>query len=373
MDADRIDREAKRLLARCRELAGSGRPERLEALWDGDTEGWMLGLHLTVTRRLGWTKRVWVETLRYGGDIRLFTGEVPPWPEALVAQRLAAELQQAYGCELWFPSPNDPDDQNPSYAERDAATSCADCSKLFLPSNSPYLPKEVCYHCHLEREQRAKLLREPSEDIRSRQLSATFVVEDRRLGGFSFGFASEPFRQFTAELAEILPGFDPLIEQRLETATIAAIARRARSEVDELLQSYQPPRESRAPLFDVEWEGRTLQLDLHLNREHRMLREAIGKATSFAKASSEGAVLELINNIGIKYRDFGVLCWIRSRDECPSEAAIVEHWAERLGGPGAVTASFERLIDAGCLTREAGVLSATAKGLRIDGPEESPR
>lgn len=58
----------------------AGRPTVLEALWDGDTQGWFLVLNLySETGKLIW-KNEKVQQLgivSFGGDIRLFTGQVP--------------------------------------------------------------------------------------------------------------------------------------------------------------------------------------------------------------------------------------------------------------------------------------------------------
>lgn len=57
----------------------SGRPTVLEALWDGDTQGWFLILNLyTVSGKYFW-KKVTKKNLgivRFGGDIRLLAERV---------------------------------------------------------------------------------------------------------------------------------------------------------------------------------------------------------------------------------------------------------------------------------------------------------
>jgi hypothetical protein len=56
----------------------------VEALWDGDTEGWYVVLFAIVRRpgrRHERFDEVSLTVLRHGGDIRLFNGQVPPWPE----------------------------------------------------------------------------------------------------------------------------------------------------------------------------------------------------------------------------------------------------------------------------------------------------
>jgi hypothetical protein len=113
-----VERVALEWLARIAELPG--RHVAIEALWDGDTHGWFLRITLVthsdespawgyVTSEDGHFARP-LGMLRYGGDIRLFNGQVPPWPEAIVARRAGARVADALGLKLWFPSPNEPRD-----------------------------------------------------------------------------------------------------------------------------------------------------------------------------------------------------------------------------------------------------------------------
>ena len=152
-----VEAEVERLFAMCKKKLRTkkGGSFVLEALWDGDTTGWFLDLNLLAVRADGsLLAKHAIASLRYGGDIRLFNGQVPPWPETRVAQHLAERLADVSPCQLWFPSPDEPDDDNPTYVERGLAIQCADCDKLIMPPTSEFLPKDCCYHCHLRREKR---------------------------------------------------------------------------------------------------------------------------------------------------------------------------------------------------------------------------
>ncbi|WP_315818201.1 hypothetical protein [Paraflavitalea speifideaquila] len=87
------------ILEREIENAG-GRPTVLEALWDGDTEGWFLVLNLYFeTGRYFWKsekiKRLGV--VSFGGDNRLFSGAVPAWPEAECTKEWGKRLPKNMG------------------------------------------------------------------------------------------------------------------------------------------------------------------------------------------------------------------------------------------------------------------------------------
>ena len=163
------------------------RPSAFQALWDGDTQGW--GLCLQVVHRAGakHTSTLLV-FLRFGGDIRLFNGQVPPWPEAAVGAELGEALARHYGVPFFFPSPREPDDGCPNWWEQDKAIHCEDCDKLIIPTDSPHLPKEVCYPCHIKREADEKVRKdEPSSPDgvtnparKGRRLRASELCIERR-------------------------------------------------------------------------------------------------------------------------------------------------------------------------------------------------
>jgi hypothetical protein len=82
------------------------RPAAIEALWDGDSEGWMVYL-LAVT--LEPRAEHHLAIVQHGTDIRLFNGEVPPWPEALEASTIGRRLAERFGVPFHFASPEKPD------------------------------------------------------------------------------------------------------------------------------------------------------------------------------------------------------------------------------------------------------------------------
>lgn len=97
----------------------TSRPTVLVALWDGDTRGWCLFASVRYANEHG---NLWSEVLRFGGDIRFFEGKMCPPPEAVFVQKLASELQARFGTRLYFPAPEKPDDEHPSWEEYNAVT-----------------------------------------------------------------------------------------------------------------------------------------------------------------------------------------------------------------------------------------------------------
>jgi hypothetical protein len=83
-----------------------GRTVAIEALWDGDSDGWCVDLtaltdHPAAEHRLA--------TIRHGSDMRLFNGTVPPWPEAQEATTVGRALAEHLRVPFHFASPDQPD------------------------------------------------------------------------------------------------------------------------------------------------------------------------------------------------------------------------------------------------------------------------
>src|SRR5689334_18070119 len=81
-------------------------PQVVEALWDGDTQGWFLCL--TVRGAPSETDKSHHANLLIlrgsGGDIRLFNGQVPPWPESVVIGFVGEEIGKELNIPFYFPS-----------------------------------------------------------------------------------------------------------------------------------------------------------------------------------------------------------------------------------------------------------------------------
>ncbi|MEV6927412.1 hypothetical protein AB0M46_23305 [Dactylosporangium sp. NPDC051485] len=90
----------------------------VEAFWDGDTQGWFVVL-VAIVRRPGRSHDHFDEApltvLQHGSDIRLFNGQVPPWPEAQQAIEQGRAVAQHVGVPFHFASPGEPSDDMPRW------------------------------------------------------------------------------------------------------------------------------------------------------------------------------------------------------------------------------------------------------------------
>ncbi|MFE1795636.1 hypothetical protein ACFW9L_05660 [Streptomyces sp. NPDC059517] len=114
--ADRIvrqpepPRDVESLAALIGELPG--KPAAVEAVWDGDTTGWFVELLAILDAPASEAR---LAMIRHGSDLRLFNGQVPPWPEAAEATRTGTALAARFGVPFHFASPDKPDDQAPRW------------------------------------------------------------------------------------------------------------------------------------------------------------------------------------------------------------------------------------------------------------------
>ncbi|WP_225850777.1 hypothetical protein, partial [Streptomyces sp. HPF1205] len=83
-----------------------GRAVAIEALWDGDSDGWCVDL-MALTDDPPAEHRL--AGIRHGSDMRLFNGSVPPWPEAQEAATIGRALAEHFDVPFHFASPDRPD------------------------------------------------------------------------------------------------------------------------------------------------------------------------------------------------------------------------------------------------------------------------
>lgn len=121
----------------------------IQAMWDGDTIGWLIRLEGVFI--IGDEYRI--ITLAFirdqKGDFRLFSGQVPPWPESYRAIQLGQKLADLEKVPFHFPSPNWPELYCASWELLEKSIPCSVCGiPLIQDQNIPW--RGMCYHCHLE-------------------------------------------------------------------------------------------------------------------------------------------------------------------------------------------------------------------------------
>jgi hypothetical protein len=103
-------RDVETLAARIRGLPGQ--LAAVEAVWDGDTDGWFVVLVAVMDFPAG---EVELAMIRHGSDLRVLNGRVPPWPEAQEALTTGTALAGRFSVPFHFASPDEPDDEAPRW------------------------------------------------------------------------------------------------------------------------------------------------------------------------------------------------------------------------------------------------------------------
>lgn len=136
-----------------RVIVDSGaKPHAIEAIWDGDTNGWFVCLAADCATLIDGRETrldLHLGVFEDGGDIRLFNGQVPPWPEAVAAKTVGTAVAQHFGVPFYFPSPVYPEAYCPRWHEQQLATPCGRCGIPLLQGDAcPW--RGVCSQCSLE-------------------------------------------------------------------------------------------------------------------------------------------------------------------------------------------------------------------------------
>lgn len=142
-------------------------PVAIEAFWDGDTAGWFVVLvviYLDGSAQGRQHRDLDLAVMRgEGGDLRIFDGEVPPWPEAVRAKVAGEDLAARLGIPFFFASPEHPEDECPRWWEQSQSYPCRRCGIALLQRDRcPW--RGACYHCHLaEKEEKREAQRSPEQ------------------------------------------------------------------------------------------------------------------------------------------------------------------------------------------------------------------
>lgn len=355
---DSLDKEIKK---------AGGNPIVLEALWDGDTNGWYLLLYLhTVTSRFFSLERRQRHCL---GGVSILEGQQyytgDKLTVALIAEELGRQAAQKYQLTFYFPSKDDEDDDCPSWEERHLGIACEDCSKLILPRESPYIPREVCYRCHQKREHNESLRKaEPADDGYNFYLS-------RGDEYINLGYCTR-FEDFI-----IAPFIENKVRQRLTKDTISIITLdladilvlkgELEAALEKLLLAYEKPyieekKRKFIGTYRIEYRGQEYELMNRRNGAYSAIADYVSNIKNAEKAITEGYIYQFFFKQGITYRDDSVLRFIYYVcDGSATISGVQDRYAGQLSLTE-VAATIEKLVQIGCITISGEWVSITKLG-----------
>jgi len=355
---DSLDKEIRK---------AGGKPVVLEALWDGDTNGWYLLLYLhTVTSRFFFLKD---RQQHFLGEVVVPEGQQYYTEDKLTVALMAEELgqlaAQKYQLTFYFPSKDNEDDDCPSWTERHLGILCEDCSKLILPRESPYLPKEVCYHCQLKRERDESLRKAaPADDGYNFYLSSN----DQYI---KVGYCTK-FEDFT-----IAPFIQDKVRQRLtediisiitlNLADILILKDELETALEPLLLAYEKPYIEKKFIgtYKIEHRGQEYELMDRSNDSHIAIAGFVSNIKNAEKAIAEGYTFQFFFKQGITYRDDSFLRFIHYVcSGATTISGVQDRYAGQLSS-AEVAATIEKLMQIGCITISGERVSITRLGMCI--------
>ncbi len=121
----------------------------IQAMWDGDSIGWLIRVEGVFVARNEYRRLLLAFSRDLKGDIQLFTGQTPPWPDCQRAIQLGQKLADLEKVPFHFPSPNWPELYCASWEQLDKSTPCSVCGiPLMQEQDIPW--RGMCHHCHFK-------------------------------------------------------------------------------------------------------------------------------------------------------------------------------------------------------------------------------
>jgi len=240
---------------------------------------------------------------------------VPPYPQAQRAAEIGEKLKEKYGIEFFFPSPTLPEDDCPRWLERDQAIRCGDCGILIIPTDSKYLPKDICYNCHLTRESNRKFI----EDEPGYTSLAKFFERDQEL---KFHNATNSYS--SDELLNVILEVHGLEEEevvedgilKVDTSELIPVRDRLEDLIDTWLPEYMPVDGARWARWKeqgvvLKYKGKEYKFLLLIDPRSEKARSWIPSYHSVNQAIDRGEQLLLVFGQGLTYRDAEMIRYIR--------------------------------------------------------------
>lgn len=351
--------------------AVSGRPLAIEALWDGDTEGWFLDIYVVCASAdaEGGYSETHLGCLRYGGDFRLFEGTVPPWPEAAVAKLAGERVARELSLEFYFPSPDSPDDDCPHWWEREQAIPCRTCGKPLVPNRGPYVPADQCSPCHSQEQGRKRLMADAP--VENRYIWCAAVEEENVVPLLMFNL-DRSRSELLERLAAALLRQDPPVQlsehmdATLPAEVAADIAAWNDREIDSRLDSYSPradlPEWAASPRV-ITWRGVQQTIQTRFNQVGEDIDGLVRYREVFRKCARARG-LRIVGNGGMSDRDDSFLRYI-SRSGAVNVADLRAAFPFLAGD--AVEGTLAKMEQFGCLARQGQDIQLLPKGKVLAG------
>lgn len=346
-----------------------GKPTVLEALWDGDTQGWYLLLYIYTVSGHIFNKK---ETRHFLGEVSISPGMEHftngKWTVAELAKNFGEKAKRKYNVTFYFPSQIDADNDCPKWTDRHLAVHCADCNKLIIPTSSPYLPKDICYNCHLKREQNERIVNEqPYDDGVTIYLSKNDEYDN-------IGYCSN-FKDFT-----IAPFINDKVQEQLTENAISVVTLdkpdilelndALEAELNRKLENYikpviDDPMSRFVKTYKVNYNGIEYELADRFNNDHNEISNLIYSLQTNQKAIENNYEYKIYFKKGITHRDDTILRFVNYISKGTTDIKSINEHYKKILTELEVARTIEKLKEIGCLEIKENVVTITKTGKSI--------
>jgi hypothetical protein len=346
------------------QLAG-GRPIVLEALWEGNITGWylMLSLYIEPDKRFNIKSNyVQLGTVSFGGDSRLFTGEVPAWPEAELAKEWGHKAATKYGLVFYFPSDKEPDDDCPTWIQKHRAIHCADCNKLIIPTDSPYLPKDICHNCHLTRELNNKIKQNTPADKGGYVYLSNGEWHELQMSCTEYtSLIIYPYVQHYIEQQQTAKSIDRIF---IDGHDIVELKVHLNNELEKMLTSYRErvlddKLKQTSFRFVLDYQGSSYNLR---KGEYFDASALIGAIEATEEAILKQHQFEIIIKNDFTYRDNNLLLFIKHTGKGNTSVTAINKQYTDVLTEQEIAITLQKLEQAGCISVQEGNVQITTIG-----------
>lgn len=331
----------------------SNNPVAIQCLWRSDYDNIWLDIDLIYENNGSYEKNT-VNVLTY----RRFKSK-----EDLVqkAHIICKEYLELYDIELYFPSPDEWARNCPNWWESNTALKCEDCKTPITPIDSEYLPKEVCYPCHIKREQNIRIKKaSPCNG------TLVYLVRDGEYDNIGFCLYFNSFlMQFISDIPNESKPTNSIKVATIQKSENINIVKKLNDAIEEELKVYEKPKKKRfRSTRKVLFKNREIELT-RFNKNHEYLSRMLSNYQIAQRALNGGYGYKIYFKDGITYRDDSILRFVNYKSNGKTtKNNLVEEYKNILT-EHELFETLENLITKECLTTNNSEYYITELGSKI--------
>jgi hypothetical protein len=346
-----------------------GTPTVLEAMWDGDSDGWYLLLFLYTVAASSSEQaleREFLEEVVLPEGSASFTGE--RWNVCLLAEELGNKAAEKYNLTFYFPANMHPDTDCPTWPDRHLGIPCKECGKLLLPRNSAYIPDDICHHCHTEQEDN-KAIKE-QHPIQSWAKVYLLKGDISLTGSFWSENETSHMAQATHEKIKNLPSGNVVNILHLTREEVIELKNNMEKTLDRLLDAYEMPvieeqRKRFVQLYDIKYKDKTYELMGMFNHKHDRIGDLIRRVAVAEQALAGDYDYVVYFREHFTHRDDSFLHLLRFSEKATKSLTAISKEYAYLLTKAEISETLKRLEAIGCIAINGDQVSITQVGERI--------